>query len=173
MKICLIQGERQGPKAGSCLSPVPWMRKPARNHKVLKVCCGCQGSQLHFIKRSPSTALRNWGRSILLKGNGCEQAADEALQDADWHPEQAEDQERTGVAVGVGMPSPAELGAAGHLIAQGKLRRYAACRFRALRSMYVQNNHILHRVVVRTLNQLFGHGDHRSARVQHKVHPNP
>ncbi|KAK9862193.1 hypothetical protein WJX84_008313, partial [Apatococcus fuscideae] len=51
------------------------------------------------------------------------QAADEALQDADWHPEQAEDQERTGVAVGVGMPSPAELGAAGHLIAQGKLRR--------------------------------------------------
>ncbi|KAK9839982.1 hypothetical protein WJX74_001439 [Apatococcus lobatus] len=51
------------------------------------------------------------------------QAAEEALHDAAWHPQDREAQERTGVAVGVGMPSPAEMGAAGHLIAQGKLRR--------------------------------------------------
>ncbi|CAI5528785.1 unnamed protein product [Closterium sp. Naga37s-1] len=50
-------------------------------------------------------------------------AADEAMMDARWMPEEEEDRVRTGVCVGGGIGSISEVAAAGHLLFEQKPRR--------------------------------------------------
>ncbi|GJP55109.1 hypothetical protein CLOM_g14096 [Closterium sp. NIES-68] len=50
-------------------------------------------------------------------------AADEAMRDARWMPEEEDDRVRTGVCVGGGIGSISEVAAAGHLLFQQKMRR--------------------------------------------------
>lgn len=50
-------------------------------------------------------------------------AAAEALQDAGWSPRTPEQQQYTGVAIGNGMSSTAEVAEAGRLLVEGKLRK--------------------------------------------------
>lgn len=50
-------------------------------------------------------------------------ATAEALQDAGWSPRTAEQRQYTGVAIGNGMSSTAEVAEAGRMLAEGKLRK--------------------------------------------------
>lgn len=50
-------------------------------------------------------------------------AAQEAMDDAEWHPSSAAQRAATAVFVGAGMPAAAEIAAAGAAIAAGRLRR--------------------------------------------------
>ena len=50
-------------------------------------------------------------------------AAKEALEDANWHPQNERERQSTGVMMGVGMSSTEEMAEAGAMLREGKLRR--------------------------------------------------
>jgi len=45
------------------------------------------------------------------------------VQDAQWHPQDRDGKERTGVAIGSGMSATADLGKAGQIVGAGQTRR--------------------------------------------------